>query len=319
MYCRFPATTADSIDIANANPFATLTTSPLGGDSGDRADSFPRVAHVPLFVEAPSSLHPNGVVWGHVAKNNPQWRSLEKGVSTCAAFRGPHAYVSSRWLAEKETAVPTWNYSAASAFGIPELVSSKEEALLFMKTLSAIGEGYLSPKEEGDGFKSDDLQPAFLDMHLGNIRVFKMPVEWWDGTRKLSQNKTVTERTTIADGLQRIGTDNATHLAQTMRAQVAAEAASAPASKFPVVENPSSLPVFSAADVAAHASEDDAWVVIDGYVYDVTKWLQGHPGGPEVLVAVAGKDGTERYLSARHSPAANKRATKYLKGRLANA
>lgn len=37
--------------------------------------------------------------------------------------------------------------------------------------------------------------------------------------------------------------------------------------------------VYTAAEVARHASETDAWVVIKGEVYDVTAFQQEHPGG----------------------------------------
>ena len=39
---------------------------------------------------------------------------------------------------------------------------------------------------------------------------------------------------------------------------------------------------FSYEDVAAHSATDDAWVAVDGEVYDVTTFLQNHPGGAQV-------------------------------------
>lgn len=39
---------------------------------------------------------------------------------------------------------------------------------------------------------------------------------------------------------------------------------------------------FSSEEVALHSGADDAWIVVDGEVYDVTEFLQSHPGGPEV-------------------------------------
>lgn len=46
------------------------------------------------------------------------------------------------------------------------------------------------------------------------------------------------------------------------------------------------LPVYSAADVAAHNSEGDLWMIIKGKVYDVTNYLAEHPGGDIMLVRV---------------------------------
>jgi len=45
--------------------------------------------------------------------------------------------------------------------------------------------------------------------------------------------------------------------------------------------------------VKHHASEHDAWVVVDGRVYDVTLFLEAHPGGRNVLLPHLGKDVTD--------------------------
>jgi cytochrome b involved in lipid metabolism len=45
-------------------------------------------------------------------------------------------------------------------------------------------------------------------------------------------------------------------------------------------------------ELLLHKSEDDLWVVVDGKVYDLTKFHQQHPGGPEIIINNAGKDGS---------------------------
>ncbi|NP_001140679.1 uncharacterized LOC100272754 [Zea mays] len=42
--------------------------------------------------------------------------------------------------------------------------------------------------------------------------------------------------------------------------------------------------LFFASEVTLHASRKDCWVVIGGKVYDVTKFLEDHPGGEDVLL-----------------------------------
>ena len=58
---------------------------------------------------------------------------------------------------------------------------------------------------------------------------------------------------------------------------------------------------FSLADVAAHNSKEDCWIVVHGSVYDVTQFRTEHPGGASMLDTVAGTDATE-YFEELHRP-----------------
>jgi succinate dehydrogenase/fumarate reductase flavoprotein subunit len=49
-------------------------------------------------------------------------------------------------------------------------------------------------------------------------------------------------------------------------------------------------------DVTKHNSEKDCWVVVDGQVLDVTKFLPDHPGGKKAVLIYAGKDATAEFL-----------------------
>ncbi|CAD7937985.1 unnamed protein product [Amoebophrya sp. A25] len=52
---------------------------------------------------------------------------------------------------------------------------------------------------------------------------------------------------------------------------------------------------YSMDEVAKHTTEKDCWVVVDGKVLDVTKFLPDHPGGVLAIVTFAGKDATEEF------------------------
>lgn len=50
-------------------------------------------------------------------------------------------------------------------------------------------------------------------------------------------------------------------------------------------------------EVRKHCSAQSAWIVLSGYVYDITEFLALHPGGQEVIIAAAGKDATKVWSS----------------------
>ncbi|KAI0675969.1 hypothetical protein C8Q78DRAFT_360877 [Trametes maxima] len=49
------------------------------------------------------------------------------------------------------------------------------------------------------------------------------------------------------------------------------------------------LPAFSLEQIAKHDKMDDAWIILDNKVYDVTSVLSWHPGGPRSVLMYAGK------------------------------
>ncbi|KAJ6017261.1 hypothetical protein N7451_000640 [Penicillium sp. IBT 35674x] len=55
------------------------------------------------------------------------------------------------------------------------------------------------------------------------------------------------------------------------------------------------------ADIEKHNSRKSCWVAIHGAVYDVTDFLDSHPGGAKVILRCAGKDATDDFDSV-HSP-----------------
>ncbi|XAR61947.1 Flavonoid 3',5'-hydroxylase [Bertholletia excelsa] len=74
--------------------------------------------------------------------------------------------------------------------------------------------------------------------------------------------------------------------------------------------------IFTLSDVAKHKSKKDCWFIINGRVLDVTKFLEEHPGGEEVLIESAGKDATKDFNDIGHSKAAKNMLLKYQVGYL---
>ncbi|EPY18537.1 cytochrome b-domain protein, partial [Strigomonas culicis] len=65
------------------------------------------------------------------------------------------------------------------------------------------------------------------------------------------------------------------------------------------------------ADVVSKKSADAAWFVINNKVYDVTKFLDLHPGGRDVILYNAGQDATEAFTNNGHSDTAYRMMAKY--------
>ncbi|KAK4482953.1 hypothetical protein RD792_010126 [Penstemon davidsonii] len=62
--------------------------------------------------------------------------------------------------------------------------------------------------------------------------------------------------------------------------------------------------LFTLAEISEHNTNKDCWLLINGKVYDVTKFLEDHPGGDEVLVNATGKDATDDFEDVAHSATA---------------
>ncbi|EYC18927.1 hypothetical protein Y032_0026g1457 [Ancylostoma ceylanicum] len=73
-------------------------------------------------------------------------------------------------------------------------------------------------------------------------------------------------------------------------------------------------PTLTRKEVSQHNTNKSAWFVIGNKVYDVTKFLDEHPGGCEVLLEQAGRDATEAFEDVGHSTDARQMREEYYVG-----
>ncbi|ORX43884.1 cytochrome b5 [Hesseltinella vesiculosa] len=67
-------------------------------------------------------------------------------------------------------------------------------------------------------------------------------------------------------------------------------------------------------EVAVHNKREDLWMIIDKKVYDITKFVDEHPGGEEVLIDEGARDATTPFEDVGHSPDARDLLEQYLIG-----
>ncbi|KAK4791525.1 hypothetical protein SAY86_031938 [Trapa natans] len=58
--------------------------------------------------------------------------------------------------------------------------------------------------------------------------------------------------------------------------------------------------IYSRGEVSLHKKRDDCWIIIKNKVYDVTSYVEEHPGGDAILTH-AGEDSTEGFYGPQHA------------------
>lgn len=61
-------------------------------------------------------------------------------------------------------------------------------------------------------------------------------------------------------------------------------------------------------ELSQHNKREDIWVAVHGLVFNLTPFLDDHPGGEDVLVYKAGTDATQTFYDMGHSPEAHQLA-----------
>jgi transcriptional regulator len=147
----------------------------------------------------PVTIHEKGsqiVIDMHMAKNNPQWKEFFDD-EVMIVFTGPHAYVSPRWYADRER-VPTWNYTAIHAYGVPAIIPDRKANWESQRRLIEGLDPQWLPK-------FDALRQEYVDMMLDGIVNFSIPVARLETRWKLSQNRGRAEMELIAAALENSG------------------------------------------------------------------------------------------------------------------
>lgn len=151
---------------------------------------------LPLFLDEAEG--PHGVLYGHLARANSQWRLPPVGEGL-ALFSGPDAYVTPSWYATKrETGkvVPTWNYVAVHAYGPVEFFEDESRLHDVVSRLTAIHES-----DRAEPWAVTDAPDTYIRSQLKGIVGLRLPITRLEGKRKMSQNRSPEDRLGVAKGL----------------------------------------------------------------------------------------------------------------------
>jgi len=181
--------------LMEARPFGTLVTM---GPSGLIA------SHIPMVLERDGTEL--GVLRGHVSRANTQWKEFNADVDALAIFGGPHHYITPSWYPEKvETGkvVPTWNYAVVHAYGRLGIHENADWLRTHLETLTNIHEaGSATPWKVADA--PDDYVSAMMKGIVG----FEFAITRLEGKWKASQNRSERDRVAVAEGLEKLGTED---------------------------------------------------------------------------------------------------------------
>jgi transcriptional regulator len=156
-----------------------------------------QASHIPLLLEPTQG--PQGTLYGHLAKANPQWKALETGAEALLIFQGADAYISPSFYAAKAEhgkVVPTWNYLAVHAYGRADVFTDPARLLRVVTGLTDKHEA-----SRAEPWAVSDAPADYIEKMLNGIVGFAIPVERLEGKRKLNQNRSAADIAGVSKGL----------------------------------------------------------------------------------------------------------------------
>jgi transcriptional regulator len=161
--------------------------------------------HIPLVLD----INKNGkqILFGHISKENPQWKSFADNDEILAVFSGPHSYISSSWYDHEN--VPTWNYIAIHVYGKIKIIEG--EAVI--ESLKKLVDKYEQKSE--NPIRIEDLSKKTMRQTNG-IVAFEIEINEIQAQHKLSQNRDKKNKDNIILQLKKTQSPEANAIANEM-------------------------------------------------------------------------------------------------------
>jgi transcriptional regulator len=96
------------------NPWATI----VSQNRGELVAS-----HYPVLLDEDAA---GLTVVTHVGRPDDEVHGFTDGSEVLLIVAGAHGYISPSWYSERATPAPTWNFSVAHCYGVPELLDPEE-------------------------------------------------------------------------------------------------------------------------------------------------------------------------------------------------
>jgi transcriptional regulator len=173
----------------------------------------PIVSNLPIVFDA--NAGPYGMIAGHLARANPQWRESDLTKPALALFMGADAYVSPSYYPSKREhgkVVPTWNYSMIVARGRLEIFEDADALRAQVETLTKRFEAqFEKPWEVADAPED------FVQRQIKGIVGVRLHIENLEGKAKLNQNRSAADQEGVVAGLSPSDRANDREVAEQMR------------------------------------------------------------------------------------------------------
>ena len=164
--------------------------------------------HIPMELD--TNAEGKEVLFGHISKENPQWKGFDKDTQVLAIFSGPHSYISSSWYDHEN--VPTWNYIAVHVYGKIRIIEGEE----MLSALKKLVDKYEATSE--NPVKIENLSAETM-MQTKGIVAFEIEITEIQAQKKLSQNRDDKNHAVIISELQKSDDPNAHLIACEMAKQ----------------------------------------------------------------------------------------------------